>query len=87
MAESFRSAQEAFDTFEMTITETATQVRTGEGTLNYVITRKSIQDDHHLSLDVESEEMGALTWDVTRVDNTLFIESVDGLSEYVFERK
>lgn len=83
----FKADQEVFDSFEMEISDTTITVRTGEGELTYEIKRRTVNDENHVTLDLESNEMGTLTWIVTHAKNAFLIESVDGLSEYAFERK
>jgi hypothetical protein len=85
--DNLKANQEVFDSFEMTISDTTITVRTSEGVLTYEIQRKTVKDENHVALDLESEEMGTLTWDVTHSANAFLIDSVDGLSEYAFERK
>ena len=87
VVDNFRANQDVFDAFEMTISDSTITVTTSDGTLTYEIKQKTVKDDSHVALDLESEEMGRLTWDVTHTANALLIDSIDGLSEYAFERK
>jgi len=83
----FRANQEVFDSFEMTIAEESITVRTSEGVLVYDVQSRTDKDENHVVLELQAQEMGELTWDVTFSGKYFLIDSVDGLSEYVFERK
>ena len=87
MLEKCKANLAVFDSLEMTITDRSITVRNGEGESVYDIKSKTAKDENNVVLHLHSEQMGELTWGVTFSEKYLLIDSVDPLSEYVFERK
>jgi hypothetical protein len=84
--DTFNTHRRVFDSFAMTIGDSTIEVRTSEGEVRYEIKQQTINDQQHTVLHLHSAELGELTWEVTEKGKLLFIDGVDGLSEYAFER-
>lgn len=87
IVQDFKATQDVFDAFSMTIANSEITVRTGEGEVSYCLKEMKNRDATHAVLELDSPEMGRITWDVSLLDGYFFIDSVDGLSEYVFQKE
>ncbi len=82
----FRAAEDVFESFEMTISDGTVIVQTNDGEMIYTIEHIQKKDENRFLLDLHSGDIGTLQWEIYLLGNYLLIDSIDGLSEYVFER-
>lgn len=79
--------QEIIDDFSMKIGDESVIISSSEGDLVYTI-KKMIanNDDGHLRLEMDNDELGPIVWDVCVAGNYFLFDSDDEMAEYVFEK-
>ncbi len=87
IVEMFKENQAVFDSVTLTFDEDRITLRTSDGEMVYTIKEKTEGDDGQITLKLNSDELGKVTWRGTTVNNFFIFESEDELSEYVFERQ